>query len=95
MKQITLFRMLTLAVLVMAIAGCNYNTDDTDDPYLISFTKKGSYFPNTIKDFYSVLTDDYPEIQPIADEVKYAIDIYTITYKTKFDGQELVASGLV
>lgn len=98
MKKSDLFKLFFFAVFVSVFAGCNLNNDDDDNPedkYLVSFEKKGSYFPTTIQAFYAVLADDYPEIQPIADEVKHAIDIYTITYKTKFDGQELIASGLV
>lgn len=97
MKKSGLFKILSLLAFVAVFAGCdlNNNDDKTEDKYLISFEKKGTYFPNTIKDFYTVLADDYPEVQPILDEVKYPVDVYTITYKTKFDGQELIASGLV
>ena len=97
MKKTLLFKIFTLFAFAAVFAGCdlNNNDDETEDKYLVSFEKKGSYFPNTIKDFYTLLADDYPEVQPILDEVKYPVDVYTITYKTKFNGQELNASGLV
>lgn len=96
MKKSAFYKILPLLAFIFVFAGCNLNrNDDTEDKYLLSFEKQGSYYPSLIKEFYAVIEDDYPEIKPISDAVKHTIDVYTITYKTKFDGQELIASGLV
>jgi pimeloyl-ACP methyl ester carboxylesterase len=43
----------------------------------------------------SLYTIIYPELHTIADNLKFDIKVYTITYKTKFDGKDIIASGLV
>jgi predicted esterase len=37
----------------------------------------------------------YPELKVITDNLKYGVEVYKITYKTKFDGKEVIASGMV
>jgi pimeloyl-ACP methyl ester carboxylesterase len=37
----------------------------------------------------------YPELKSITDKLEQNIDVYTITYTTKFKGNDVIASGLV
>lgn len=97
MKKSIFLKFIWLAIFATVLIGCdlNKNDDESTDKYLVSFEKEGSYLPNTIKELYNVLAVNYPEVKPITDEIKYPIDVYTITYNTKFEGKEIVASGLV
>jgi pimeloyl-ACP methyl ester carboxylesterase len=97
MKKSILFKLFGFVIFVAVFVSCdiNKNDDEPTDKYLVSFEKKGSFLPNTIKDYYTILAASNPGVQPILNEVKYPIDIYTITYNTKFEGKDIIASGLV
>lgn len=91
-------KLLIISSIVWLVAGCDLNKNDDTKPvdkYLVSFEKHKTYLPAFIKSLLTPLVEDYPELQTIADNVKHGVDVYKITYITKFDGQELLASGLV
>ncbi|MBK6281721.1 MAG: alpha/beta fold hydrolase [Draconibacterium sp.] len=98
MKKVLNLKMLLIIMLAAFISACDLNNNDepqiTDD-YLVSSEIHTSYGLSQMKAMLTVYSNFYPELQSIADNLQHDIDVYKITYKTTFDGQEIIASGLV
>ena len=85
-------------LLLINFSGCHFLFPDDEDPdpvYLVSYEMVRSYLPELVEFLFDDLVDQYPEMQPIRDRVKHGIIIYKITYKTIFNEETVVASGLV
>ena len=99
MKNKILNKFLLLLFIISTFSACNIFDNDDDkkpvDIYLISYEKHKTYQVKDIKDLLNSYAIIYPELQTIIDNVEHAIDIYKITYTTKFKGEEIIASGLV
>lgn len=84
--------------LLSTFSGCDLiKTDDKPEinEYLLSYKKEKSYSPLLIKTLLDHFAGSMPEIELILERVEHAITIYSITYLTEFEGEEIVASGLV
>lgn len=73
------------------------SSDDNSevDEYLLSFKEEKTYESSYIKSFLGLAAINIPEIEPIIDKIEHGITIYSITYLTQFEGEEVIASGLV
>ena len=54
-----------------------------------------SYLPVMVETMFEQLVSQYPEMASVQERVKHGIIIYKITYKTTFNGESQLASGLV
>jgi len=85
--------------LLSTFSGCDLTKSGEDQPevdeYLVTFNKEKTYLPTFIKTILGQLAGSMPEIAPIAERIEHGITIYSITYLTEFDGEEVIASGLV
>jgi pimeloyl-ACP methyl ester carboxylesterase len=86
-------------LLTIGFAACHnlFNNDD-DDPetlYLVSYEMVRTYFPAMVDAIFDQLVSQYPEMANVQERVKHGIIIYKITYKTTFQGESKLASGLV
>ena len=92
-------KLLALFLFVLVFASCDLlkNEDDPTpvDKYLLSYNKQKTYLPSIIKFGLETQVDSYPEIQPLIDKMEHSVAVYTITYNTTFQGDPIVASGLV
>jgi len=98
MKNNSKYSVILLLVFIAIFTGCDLNNDDEpkpEDKYLVGFEKSRDYPLSNIKSVLSLYTIIYPELHTIADNLQFDIKVYTITYKTKFDGKDIIASGLV
>ena len=98
MKNISIYKLLLLFVLVSIFSGCElFNNDDPtqEDKYLVTFDKHASYTVSQIQSLLNLYVFFNPELKIIADNLQNGIDVYTITYNTKFEGKDIIASGLV
>ncbi len=100
MKNNFLFKGLVILAFFALISSCDLlnNNDNTkpNDEYLLSYDKKITYLPSIIKPFLEQeVANNYPEFQPILDQMKHNVNVYTITYLTTFQGEQVVASGMV
>jgi pimeloyl-ACP methyl ester carboxylesterase len=98
MKNTQYFKFFLFSLLVVVFSGCDLNKNDDpkpEDKYLLSFEKYKTYGLDEIKATLTLFVNFYPELQTIVDNVQYDIDVYTITYNTKFEGKDIIASGLV
>jgi pimeloyl-ACP methyl ester carboxylesterase len=86
-------------LLIFSLSACHnlFNNDD-DEPqtnYLVSYEMVRSYLPVMVETMFEQLVSQYPEMASVQERVKHGIIIYKITYKTTFNGESQLASGLV
>lgn len=90
---------LLAVILLFIIPSCHdlFNDDETEPEleYLVEYELERSLLPVMIRTIYDQLINEYPELQVVRDKVDYGIRVYRITYKTTFNGEPVIASGLV
>src|SRR5690554_2276952 len=86
-------------ILLLASHSCrdNFNDDDTEPElkYLVRYELERSLLPVMIRTIYDLYADEYPQLQAVSDKVDHGIRIYRITYRTTFNGEPVIASGMV
>lgn len=97
MKNFSNYKIILLFVLISIFSGCDLNNQEAKptDRYLVSYIKHKTYQPAYIKAFLTPFLVSYPELKTITDNLQFGVDVYKITYITKFEGKEIIASGLV
>jgi pimeloyl-ACP methyl ester carboxylesterase len=98
MKNLSKYPLILLFALIILFNGCDLNNNNDPEPtdrYLVSFEKHKTYLPSFIKAVLTPLLTPYPELKTITDNLQHGIEVYKITYNTKFEGKDIVASGLV
>lgn len=97
-------RIFTVVFLLSLVAGCSWLDDPKENPdpvdkYLVSFEKHKSYtteYLTALVQFASVTFPDVQtELQKLAEQIEHPVTVYTLSYTTRFNGKNVVASGLV
>lgn len=97
----SLFKKFLIIILTVTLfSACNIFDNENDEPkpedkYLVSYELQKAYLPAFIRSVLDIAVKDYPEFNSVSDKVEHGISIYKISYITKFNGQEIIASGLV
>ncbi len=92
---------LLLVFLIGGFTSCNKDDDETliiepeEDQVLMSYEFGAAISSITIKYALSSMSTVYPEAGELFDEVISGVSVYKVTYETTFQGESLVASGLV
>ncbi len=88
-----------VALFIVIFSSCHnlFNKDDDkpDPIYLVNYEIMRSYLPVMVETLFSQLVSDYPVMEEIQERVKHGMVVYKITYKTTFEGEPIIASGLV
>ncbi len=99
MRTKILRNLLVATLLVSLFSACDlFNNDDeknTVDKYLLTYEELNTYLPVLIESILTPLEDKYPDLASITDKVEYGVTVYKISYVTSFNGDDVVASGLV
>lgn len=97
MKTSLLYRIILFVFLISMFSGCDLDDDNKvpEDNYIVDFVKHKTYTLNDIKSRLGLYVAFYPDLKIINDNLKHGVEVYKITYKTRFNGKEIVASGLV
>ena len=99
MKIKILSRLLTIIFLLSIFSSCDLFNNDNDtnptDQYLASYEKVTSYLPAFIESILEPLANKYPELDPIVAKIEHGVIVYKISYMTSFNGEDVIASGLV
>lgn len=97
MKKIPFYKSALIIIIVSILSSCNPDNGDDQpiDQYLVSYEKYKTYLPTFIKSILSGLEDDYPQLKDISDHMVHSVDVYKISYMTKFNGKDIMASGIV
>jgi pimeloyl-ACP methyl ester carboxylesterase len=80
-------------VILAAFSACK--KEEFNDVVLTSHKLVRSYYSGNIGASLNIYSTLYPEIADIIAEVDFSVKVYTIEYRTTFEGQEVIASGLV
>lgn len=98
MKKVLNYKIILFFLLLAAFSACDINNNDepeNSDKYLVSFEKHKTYKLADMKAVLNIYANLYPDLKNISDKLEHDIDVYTITYTTKFKGDDIIASGLV
>lgn len=93
------FRGFFILLFLFGFSACHnlFNNDDEEPEakYLVSYEMVRSYLPVLVEAMFEEMAKEYPEMAVMQERVKHGIIIYKITYKTTFQGESKLASGLV
>jgi len=98
MKKQILTYLLSAFLLVISFSSCDLGGTESGGPtdsYLVSYEKVNEYLPQFIISLFEQLAGNYPELEPIISKVQHGVTVYKISYNTKFNGENKIASGLV
>jgi pimeloyl-ACP methyl ester carboxylesterase len=98
MKSTLKYPIILLFALITLLNGCDLNNNNEPEPtdkYLVSFERHKTYLPAFIKAVLNPLVLSYPELKTISDNLQHGVEVYKVTYNTKFEGKDIIASGLV
>lgn len=93
------FRGFFILLLLFSFSACHnlFNNDD-DEPeaqYLVSYEMVRSYLPVIVEAMFEQMANEHPEMAVMQERIQHGIIIYKIAYKTTFQGESKLASGLV
>ena len=99
MKYIILRNFLVAIFFISIFSACdllnNDDDPDTTDQYLLSHEKINTYLPSLIESLLKPYETEYAGISSIISKIEHGVIVYKISYKTSFNGEEIIASGLV
>ena len=95
--RIRLFFVLFSVAAVVIMQSCREKAADpfADNTWLVSADRVVTMTESNVQTMIVVLGNKYPEIKPIKEDVKSGIIVYSVKYNTTFQGENIVASGLV
>ncbi len=85
-------------LLLVIVSSCK--DDKKDDPVntdevLVSSELGTSLNEYLIQTFYTLMASEYPEAADLASNVKSGVNVYLVEYNTSFEGENIVASGII
>jgi pimeloyl-ACP methyl ester carboxylesterase len=98
MKRLEKISWLLLLVVLVSANSCKKDGTDPENPDLEVLVS--SEFGTTIQGVLiqagiGALESQYPDASGLSGAVQSGVNVYSITYKTTFKGEELIASGIV
>lgn len=90
-----------ILIAALVVISCNNNNGEDPDPpvpentYLVEYEEVNSYATLFIREAFIALEKEFPGQATFSDKVKYGVRVYRVAYKTKFQGEEITASGVV
>jgi pimeloyl-ACP methyl ester carboxylesterase len=92
----TLLKHLLPAIMILIIAsGCHKESDITGYKYLVDYRQESLLLNTMIEPLLEALSDEYPEMDAIAGNAQYSVQIFKIAYNTHYKTDLVTASGLV
>jgi pimeloyl-ACP methyl ester carboxylesterase len=89
-------RSISLAILfLLSLFYACERSEEFDHIYLVDHSLVRSYTASNIINSLAIIENLYPEIATLADRIEKDVKIYSISYRTFFQGREVIASGLV
>lgn len=85
---------------VVLVSSCDLLNNKNEDPkpedkYLVTYQKQKAYIPGIIKPVLDAVGKNYPEIAMLKEKMEHGVSVYKISYITRFNGKDIIASGLV
>jgi pimeloyl-ACP methyl ester carboxylesterase len=90
-----IFLFLSILLLITACDLFNNKDDKPIDKFLVSYELEKSYLPNWITLAFNQLESTYPDVSAIKEKIEDGVMVYKISYKTIYNNELKIASGLV
>lgn len=91
-----LMRIAGAIIFVMALlVSCTKNSDEEQFNKLVSYNSYKQYSANSIATSLGLQAILYPELTDILTNVESGVEVFKVTYKTKYGDSSVVASGLM
>lgn len=84
-----------ISVLLIFFSCKKTEDNNTEWQYLVSYNKEKTIEPNSSSALLTSLVILYPDAAILVKDAIYAVEVYTISYKSNYKGDEIIASGLV
>ena len=92
-------RGILILLLIFSTSAChnlfNNNDDEPESEFLVSYELQRTYFPAMIELAFDEYAEMFPEMEAVKERVNHGILVYKISYKTTFNEEPILASGLV
>lgn len=96
MKSISKIILLAAIVQLLISQSCRKETDPLDDnEYLLSVTREVTMTKENVITLVNLGATQIPQISEILPDIQSGVIVYSITYKTSFMGEDVIASGLI
>lgn len=85
-----------LVTIVFVLSSCTKDPDSsTENTHLVSFERKYSLQTSFIINLLKGVNSDDPEVEKLINNIKYDVEILSIEYRTTYNEEEIIASGLI
>ncbi len=86
-----------LLLLLLFLHSCSKSEPDPfdDNRYLVSSKLEFMRTEDNIRTVLTFLSNAYPFLEDLSEDVVSGVNFYSITYRTSFGGNEVIASGLI
>jgi hypothetical protein len=88
-------KMFLLALTVLIIINSCRDDSTISTEYLVSYKQESVLLLPVITTLFETLGTEYPGASDILARAQHSVQVYSITYKTKYKGSDITASGLV
>lgn len=99
MKKFIYLRHLLVILLIAGLAACEglFKDDEkeSEPQYLVEYELVRSFLPGIIEAALNEIIPFVPEIEDLRDRVEHGVAVYRVSYRTTYEGEPIIASGLV
>jgi pimeloyl-ACP methyl ester carboxylesterase len=93
---VNLLKYVFQAIMIFLLASnCHKESNFTNFQYLVDYSQENLLLNTAIKPLLEALRDEYPNINGIAENARYSVQIFKVTYNTHYKTDVVNASGLV
>lgn len=88
----------SLLFIVLVISSCTEDNDydNNSNLYLTEYKEVTEYSQSTISFMFNIFfTGKYSKYANLTEKISSGVKLYKVKYKTKFKGEEIIASGLI
>lgn len=82
-------------VIVTLTISCEKDKEKTNFKYLADYELLYSYTPEQVQSIIIVASIIFPEVDTLLSTSAFGVEIYKVSYKTTFKGENIIASGII
>lgn len=94
-QSIIRIKLVVYLCILLIISSCSKDTEDIKHTYLVHYDKMYTLQNSFILSILNEISSDQPEVIELINNVNYNVEVYNITYKTRYKDEDIIASGLV
>jgi pimeloyl-ACP methyl ester carboxylesterase len=95
-RHILPFPGILMLFIILLVNGCKKDTPNPEpNQFLIDFNEENIFLLQSIETMFAPLEPLYPQAAGIKEHAEYSVQVFSMSYKTHYKGEEITASGLV